>query len=243
MAQSTSFNDTKFSFVGGSSADLLTAASAGTQSGALALTDAVNRVTTAAAGASVGLPATVGPAGAWNLKGCPCIVINASANDILVYPAYQSGDTINGGSSTAAVTLPAGAVGTFIGATGYNTSKTGNWYASISTGAGGPLDAPLQIVNAAGSNSQSAATAVTPGNVIVATVTGTTRGIRLSAAGTNKSYIVFNDTATAVKVYPATGASIASASNNVAVQVGAHHGEIFLYRSGTHVVVMGATGV
>lgn len=243
MVQTNPIQDTKFSFVGGSSADLLTAASAGTQSGALALTAQTNRITTAAAGASVSLPATVGAAGAWNLKGVPVTIINATQNDIIVFPANGSGDTINGQAATAGVVVPALSVEVFSGATGYSTSITGNWYTLAASGGNGPIDGNLQIITAAGSNSQSGSTAVTPGNVIVATVSATTRALRLSGGGTNKSYAVFNDTATAVKVYPVTNGTISSSSTNVAVQIAAHKGEIFVYRNGTHVVVMGATGV
>lgn len=244
MVQTATIQDTKFSFYGGSSADSLTAISPATQATALALTAQVNRVTSAVAGAAVALPQGVGAAGAWNLKGCPVTIINATANDILVYPANGSGDTINGGASTAPVTLPSNSVASFEGATGYSMSKTANWYMNLSASAGGgPIDGALQIVVAAGSNSQAVAVAVTAGNVIVATVSATTRAIRLSAPGTNKSWIVFNDTATAVKVYPATNGTISASSTNVAVQIAAHKGEIFVARSGTHYVVMGAGGV
>lgn len=190
------------------------------------------------------LPRAVGVSGAWNLKGCPVTVINATNNDVLVFPANGSGDTINGGASTAAVTLPAQTVATFDNATGYDTSITGNWYMNLSgSGGNGPIDGNLQVVNAAGTNQQSVATPVTPGNVIVAVVSLTTRGIRLSSGGTNKSYVVFNDSATALSVYPVTNGTIAGAATNVKVSIKARSGEIFLYRNGLHVVVMGAGGV
>lgn len=244
MVQTIAIQDTKFTFVGGSSGDLLTAISPAAQSTALPLMAQTNRITTAVAGAAAALPATVGPAGAWNLKGIPVTVINATNNDIVVYPASGSGDTINGLSSTTPVTLPAQSSAIFVGATGFNTSITGNWYMNLSASSGeGPIDGTLQIVVAAGSNSQSGAVAVSPGNIIVATVSATTRALRLSSPGTNKSYVVFNDTATPVKVYPVTNGSISSSSTNVSVIIAAHKGEIFLYRNGTHVVVLGATGV
>jgi hypothetical protein len=243
VVQTNDIQSTRFNFWGGSTADNLVAISGG-QSTALGLTASVNRVTSGGVGYSVALPPVVGAAGAWNLKGCTVRVINATTTDLLVYPANGSGDTINGQSSTTPITIPAGSIATFDGATGYPTSITGNWYSSYSPGAGGPLDgASVVVVAAAASNSQSGATAVTPGNIVVGTVSATSRAIRLSAAGTNKSYIVFNDTATAVKVYPVTNGTISSSSTNTAVQIAAHKGEIFLYRNGTHVVVLGATGV
>ena len=243
MVQTSPIQSTRFTFVGGSTADNLTAVSPATQATALGLTAQTNRITTAAAGAAVALPATVGAAGAWNLKGCAVTVINATANDIVVYPANGSGDTINGLSSTAGVIVPAQSVEVFAGATGFDTANTGNWYTLGASGGNGPIDGNLQVVSAAGSNSQSGAVAVLPGNVIVATVSATTRAIRLSGAGTNKSYAVFNDTATKVKCYPVTNGTIGSAATNVAVQVGAHAGSIFLYRNGLHVGVMGVGGV
>lgn len=244
MVAQPTIQSTRFTFFGGSAADNLTAVSPATQSTALAIAAQVNRITTAVAGAAVALPRVVGPAGAWNLKGCPVTVINTTTNDVLVYPANGSGDTINGASSTTPVTLPANSAAIFDGATGYDTSITGAWFMNLSaSGGNGPIDGNLQIVNAAGTNQQSVATAVLPGNVIVAVVSLTTRGIRLSSVGTNKSYVVFNDSATSLSVYPATNVSIAGSATNAKVTVAAHKGEIFLYRSGTHIVVMGATGV
>lgn len=243
MVQTRTIQNSNFEFYAGSTADGLTAVATGTQAAALALDASVNRITTAVAGASVSLPAVVGQAGAWNLRGAPVYVINATANDIICFPANGSGDTINGAASTVGLVIGAGSVAQFIGATGYPSSKTGGWYANLSTAGSGPLDAPLSIIIASGSNSQSGAAAVVPGNVIVGTVSATTRAIRLSAGGTNKNYIVFNDTATAVKVYPVTNGTISSSATNVAVQIRAHLGEIFLYRNGLHVVIMGATGV
>lgn len=244
MVQTATIRETRFDFISGSSADNLAAVSPATQATALGLTSAVNRITTAVAGAAVALPQGVGQAGSWNLKGATVTVINASANDIVVYPANGSGDTINGLGSTVSVLLPSQSVATFDTATGYPTSKTASWYMNLSASSGdGPIDGTLQIVTAAGTNQQSVATAVQPGNVIVAVVSATTRAIRLAGVGTNKSYVVFNDTAAKVKVYGATNSTIGSASTNVPVQVAAHAGTIFLYRNGTHVVVMGIAGV
>lgn len=244
MVQTRTIQNSNVSFLAQSTASGLTAASAGTRAGALALDAAVNQVTTAVAGASVALPAAVGQAGAYNLKGASVRVINATAVQIVVFTAPGSSDTINGAASTVGFPLPAGASASFTTATGYPESLVGTWVTDDAAGSGGPLDgAALQIVNAAGTNQQSVATAVVPGNVIVAVVSLTTRGIRLSSPGTNKSYVVFNDAATTLSVYPATNVSIAGSATNAKVSIAAHKGEIFLYRNQTHIVIMGAGGV
>lgn len=236
MVQTATIQSTEFSFYRGSAADSLTAVTAGTQAAALALASQTNRITTAVAGASVALPPVVGQAGAWRLQSSPVRVINATAVAILCYPANGSGDTINGLASTVAVTIPAGAVAVFTGATGYPTSKTGNWYALISNGSAGPLGGAFTVVAATGSNSQSGSAAASPGVIVVGTVSGSTRGIRLASPGSGKSYQVFNDTAFNVNVYPATNATISSLSTNTKTTIAAHKASIFLARSTTHYV-------
>lgn len=235
MVQTTAIQDSRFTFYAGFVADSLTAATTGTQAAALALTDQVNRVTSATAGASVALPPVVGPTGTWNLKGSPVRVINSTANAILAYPASGSGDTINGLSSTTAIPLPAGATATFVSATGYPRSKTGNWIATLNTGSAGVLPSAT-IVAAAGSNSQSGSTSISPGVVIVGTVSGSTRGIRLSVAGTGKNYWVFNDTAFNMKVYPLTNGTIGASSTNTAATISARKASVFYARNATHFV-------
>jgi len=243
VVQTSPIQASSFTFYKGSTADNLTAVTGASQTTALALTAAVNRVTTALAGAGVSLPATVGAAGAWDLKGAPCRIINATLVDINVFSAPNSSDTINGVAGSTAFVVPAGAVATFIGATGYPNAIIGAWYASVSGGSGGPLDSATQFnVQALGSNSQSGAAAVTPGNIIVS-ASGSTRSIRLSSAGSNKSYAVFNDSAFNLNVYPATNATIGVAATNVKVVVAARKGSLFVYKNSVHVVTMGVGGV
>lgn len=93
------------------------------------------------------------------------------------------------------------------------------------------------IVTATGSNSQSGATLLASSVTIVVTVSATTRAVRIPAT-VNSYWDVFNDTATAVKVYPATNATISSSSTNTAVQIAAHKADTFFVRSATHVVSM-----
>jgi hypothetical protein len=73
-----------------------------------------------------------------------------------------------------------------------------------------------QIVAAAGSNSQAAATAITKSRVVVTTVSATSRAVRLPTAATGREVEVYNAAATAVKVYPATNDKIGAASTNAA---------------------------
>ena len=215
------------------------------QATATQLYSGVTAVTTATAGQGVALPPGVGQAGAYSLQGTSLTVLNQTAVSILVYPANGSGDTINGGSTTAPVTIPPGGFAIFSGgAQGYPTAKTVNWYSNINGGSAGPLgDTPSVIVAAAGSNSQSGSTAVTPGVIIVGPVSVSSRGIRLSVKGSNLSYQVFNDSAVNLNVYPATNVTIAGAATNVKVVIAARKGELFFYKNAVHIVVMGAGGV
>jgi len=71
-----------------------------------------------------------------------------------------------------------------------------------------------QIAVAAGSNSQANATAITKARVVVTTVSATSRAVRLPAAATGREVEIYNTTATAMKVYPATGDKIMAGSTN-----------------------------
>jgi hypothetical protein len=169
--------------------------------------------------------------------------VNTTAVDIVCFSAPGSNDTINGAAATVGVTIPAGASYSFTTPTGYPEAITGTWVVDDSGGAGGPLDGATQFnVQALGSNSQSGAAAVTPGNIIVS-ASGSTRSIRLSSAGSNKSYAVFNDSAFNLNVYPATNATIGVAATNVKVVVAARKGSLFVYKNATHVVTLGVGGV
>ena len=130
LIQSSNFN-----FVAGSVEDNQTAYQAGGQSNAFQITASVTRFTGGATGgASAQLPQTVGPSGSWNLAGAPCTAINATAYAINIYPNPANGDTINGG--TGAFSLAANSTAMFIGASGYPTTITGNWYSITSVGSG-----------------------------------------------------------------------------------------------------------
>jgi hypothetical protein len=82
------------STIAGSSASGLTAAGS-TQGTALALTNNISVITTAAASTGVRLPSTV--------AGTLFVVVNRGANPITVYP--PTGGTIDGGATNAGVAL------------------------------------------------------------------------------------------------------------------------------------------
>lgn len=75
--------------------------------------------------------------------------------------------------------------------------------------------AAVQLAIAAGSNSQSGALAITKPNVILVTVSATTRAVRLPTAATGKVVRIANNTTTQAKCYPATGQKIGAAATNV----------------------------
>lgn len=98
----------------------------------------------------------------------------------------------------------------------------------------GILTRGVQTAAAAGSNSQANATPITKSLVIVATVSATTRAVRLPTAATGKTVQIQNGAATAVKVYPATGDKIAAAATNaVGTAIATRKGNIYSARDAT----------
>lgn len=71
-----------------------------------------------------------------------------------------------------------------------------------------------QIAIAAGSNSQANALPIVKARVVVVTVSGTTRAVRLPTAATGKEVVIFNAGTTGVKVYPGTGDKITTGATN-----------------------------
>lgn len=88
---------------------------------------------------------------------------------------------------------------------------------------------------AAGSNSQTNATALTAFLNIVTTVSATTRAVKLPTAATGKMVAIHNTASTAVKVYPATGDKInAAATNAVGTQtIAQNKGNIYIAQDAT----------
>lgn len=93
-------------------ADALTAVGTA-QANALQLAAAINTISSAAAGTGVNLPASA--------PGLSIVIQNNAANNVLVYPAQGSSDTINGFSAANGYVLPPGVVGVF------NCTAAGAW--------------------------------------------------------------------------------------------------------------------
>lgn len=98
----------------------------------------------------------------------------------------------------------------------------------------GVLTRGVQRATAAGSNSQANATPITKSMVMVATVSATTRAVRLPAAATGKQVHIQNCAGTGVKVYPATGDRIgAAATNAVGAAIIKRKGSIYTAQDAT----------
>lgn len=125
------------------------------------------------------------------------------------------------------------------GANGGATAGAGSFTALTQNGA---LTELPQTVVAAGSNSQTNATAITNSLVIVATVSATTRAVKLPAAATGRKVEIRNAAGTAVKVYPATGDKIgAAATNAVGAAIATLKGNIYAAKDAvTWLVLTGA---
>lgn len=92
----------------------------------------------------------------------------------------------------------------------------------------------VQTVAAAGSNSQANAALINRGNVIVVTVSATTRGVKLPVAVTGMQVQVMNGGASAVKPYPNTNGKIGAASTNAAgTAIAANKGSIYVAQNTT----------
>lgn len=88
-------------------------------------------------------------------------------------------------------------------------------------------------IAAAGSNSQANSTALTSPVNIIATVSATTRGVRLPTADAGDIVIVKNKSATGCNVYPATGAAVNALSADAAYDLAATTSVMFVAESAT----------
>lgn len=147
-------------------------------------------------------------------------------------------DTINNLVGQTTGTTNGAYKGTFNGTVGATTPSTG---AFTNVTENGLHKAIPQIAVAAGSNSQANATLVTKSEVVITTVSATTRAIKLPVWATGLRIEVFNRaTANAAKVYPSTGARIGLAATNAlgSAKVAAGSGNIYLASSASRWVVM-----
>ena len=100
--------------------------------------------------------------------------------------------------------------------------ETGGAPTSTATG----LAMGVQTVAAAGSNSQANSTGIdaTAGSLVIVTGAGSNKGVRLPAlssvpAGT--IYLILNDAAAALKIFPASGDQIHPESDNAGIEIAA----------------------
>lgn len=96
--------------------------------------------------------------------------------------------------------------------------------------ASGYVSVPSQIVAAAGTSSQTNATAITKSGFVITTVTNSTRGIRLPTAATGRMVWGNNAGAFAALVYPGTNDRINALSTNAALLLTAAKGALYRAR-------------
>lgn len=90
-----------------------------------------------------------------------------------------------------------------------------------------------QLVQATGSNSQSAAAPISAPSVVVVTVSASSRGIRLPAATAGLTELIANAGANDVRVYPASGDRIGANATNASTTLAAGKGGIFFAQDAT----------
>lgn len=98
-----------------------------------------------------------------------------------------------------------------------------------------------QFIVAAGSNSRATAAPIALAGgpeVIVVTVSASSRGVTLPAASPGLRVELFNEGTHAVHVYPASNAKIGVAATNASVSVANNKGGIFVARSATQWALM-----
>lgn len=237
------------------SADTITAFATGGQTNATPLTAQMNRVTTVAnPGDSVMLPAAAlvatYPDGPRERDGLQVVIRNDGANTLAIFP--EGTDTIDGGSASASISLPAGQIATFFcftagawftslkEANGTQPSLTVSGAATLAAINGVNTETYIPQVLAAAGATQGTAGVITKSRVIV-TVTASTEGVKLPVAATGLEVHVRVPGTVGVKVYPAANGKIDTAATNIAQALVAGKGSIFLARDTTRwVTIKGA---
>lgn len=92
----------------------------------------------------------------------------------------------------------------------------------------GTLTQTPQVATAAGSNSQANSTLITKSVAIIATVSATTRGVRLPSAATGLTVRVMNNGATSARVWPFSGDRIAAAATNASTTLAKQVGRLYI---------------
>jgi len=201
------------------SANVLGVAAGGSSVGTFSsagFTGAVNG-TVGATTAAAGLFTTIGASGVTTIAvgavGTPSLIFSGDTNTGLYWIGADSfGMAANG---VVQATITTGGINGIVGGT---TAAAGTFttLTAADTTTTGTVNRTPQIATAAGSNSQTDSTAITKSVVVVTTVSATTRGVRLPAAGTGREYRIHNAGGTNVNVYPATNDAIGSGATNAA---------------------------
>jgi hypothetical protein len=90
-----------------------------------------------------------------------------------------------------------------------------------------------QLMQATGSNSQSAAAQITTPSAVVVTVSASSRGVRLPPAAAGLTELVNNAGARFVQVFPASGDRIGAAATNASIALEPGKGGIFFAQDAT----------
>lgn len=178
-------------------------ATGSTQGTALVLSSMINRVTTAAAGTGVALPASV--------AGLMITVTNRGANPLTVYGA--GADQINGVGS---VVMPPNSTALFVAAV------AGQWECEgVGAGFSGgyPTVSATNGITAAGTTQGTAAALPSVMNRITTAAVGT--GVVLPTSAAGMQVIVYNAGANSVSVYPAGTDTVNSGAAGAAFAVAA----------------------
>lgn len=90
-----------------------------------------------------------------------------------------------------------------------------------------------QLVTAAGSNSQAAATPITRPAAVIVTVSATSRGVRLPPASPGLTELITNAGDRSVRIFPASGDRIGVLATNQGTSMPFGKGAIFLAQDDT----------
>lgn len=147
-----------------------------------------------------------------------------------------SGNTNFGNSAGTGTVGADGFLGPVTGAITGNVTgnltgnQSGGSVAATTLSASSYVSVPSQIVAAAGTSSQTNATAITKSGFVITTVTNSTRGIRLPTAATGRMVWGNNAGAFAALVYPGTNDRINALSTNAALLLTAAKGALYRAR-------------
>ena len=229
-----------------SAADALTATASGTQTTSLGLTAQLNRISTAASGSGVTLPASAPIASSRFTFGVWLVIVNDGANAITVFG--NGSDTVNDIAGATGISQPAGSTVMYV------STVAGKWYAdaadagafssltvSGSFALAGVPSQSVQTVTAAGAT-QASGTPITKALAVLTVVTASARGVRLpSVFTTGQTYRILSNTTQGCKIFPGTGKRFAGVVTNASVVLAGFKGNTYTaLNANTWVVQKGA---